>query len=125
MSRLKPAVVIALLLAAICTFAVWKTSSINERVSAQLEEIIILAGAEDESLESRISEIVDEWEKHEHILSCYSGHEELEQVSVPIEMMKEFGELGEKEGVILSCREAILAIEHLWKSEKPLLRNIL
>lgn len=66
-----------------------------------------------------------QWERYEKVLMSYSDHTDIEDISKPIGILAEHIECGEYEKFKVECKNAINALEHLKKNEKPLIENIL
>lgn len=115
------------LLAAIIVLCTVTLFSTHKKATELAEDVktLRLAQAEDDSVPGRLKRLEDKWKECDKTLSLHLRHSELEEVNRNITLLGSYWREGQYDLYRVTCDEALIAIEHLWETAKPSLRNIM
>ncbi len=117
--RVIAAAIIAAIVVLFGVTAVVTTCIIADDVIADIEKLQSNPN-ETEALE----QFITKWEKQEKILSFYTRHSEIENITSSVELLK--CKLNEDEALFrIECQEIIAGANHLKETEIPYFRNIM
>ena len=123
MKRLVGAGVLLLLAAAVGIFALVYTDRAAEDMTRSIEE---LTRAETTAGRRRLAdEVCEKWEDYEKILTLYSRHSEIEEITSRAAVLGAAADSPDDSQWKLRCAELSEAVRHLRETEQPKLRNIL
>ncbi|MBQ6569801.1 MAG: DUF4363 family protein [Clostridia bacterium] len=122
MKRILTAVILVLILAAICISSRITTVKTVSHMSDLLNE-----AENNSSLQTveNAEKIQSSWEQKKKLLMTYTGHEELAEISDSIFALSELIRNGKTDEFISECRNAQNALRHFEHSEKITFENIL
>ncbi len=129
MGRLKAALVIFLLLIALCTAALVNTWVTHNKMDSLVEKAMTVSISDEYTDEAKaikpmLEEIGTYWGKCEKYVSMYSQHDDVQKISEQVNLLLPLYENRRYTQLNIALSEVSASLDHLLESEIPSVENI-
>lgn len=97
-----------------------KEMNVIQKNISDLQELV----REKENVKEKVEELKKNWERFDYIAAYYTEHNELEKVSLKINLVKKNIETGENDMTVEYLEELKFLLNHICEKDKLSLKNI-
>lgn len=125
MKRLATAVILLIVVLALCVGSQWKLRRMTDGWIAEVEHSAALAGQnETDSAHAALAKVRDEWKASLPLLGSMLPHDELDQIERLFETALQAAENGDEREYLLQAAELRALLAHLPERDAPKIQNI-